>query len=155
MRVRARAAVAVLILAAALFWYDYSASSTFGTPARFFPYHVGLKPTTSNLSEGCMVIRHIGVWSVARLYGALSGSIGLLFGAIVALVAMAGGMAGVLDSSESGLASGGLGMMFGVGAVVFLPLCYGVMGVVVGAIGAALYNLFAGMFGGIELDTAP
>ena len=102
-----------------------------------------------------MVIRRIGVWSVARLYGGISATMGLVFGAIFALVAGLGGMAGGFRDSGSGGMSGVLGAMFGVGAIVILPLFYGVLGVVMGAIGAALYNLFAGMFGGIELETEP
>jgi len=43
-------------------------------------------------------------------------------------------------------------MMFGVGAIVFLPIFYGVIGAVGGAICAALYNVFAGMIGGVELN---
>ena len=35
--------------------------------------------------------------------------------------------------------------LMGVGAVIALPILYGVMGFVIGAIGAALYNFFAGM----------
>ena len=101
-----------------------------------------------------MVIRRIGVWSVSRLYGALSAAMGLLFGAIVALVSLAGGAAGAFGQSAES-ASGPLAMMFGLGAIVFLPLCYGLLGLGVGALGAALYNLFAGMFGGIELETEP
>lgn len=100
-----------------------------------------------------MVIRHVGVWSVARLYGALSASMGLLFGGIIALVSLAGGAAGAFGRNAD--LSGPLAMMFGVGAVVFLPLCYGILGVCAGAIGAALYNLYAGMFGGIHLETEP
>jgi len=42
--------------------------------------------------------------------------------------------------------------MFGMGAIVFLPIFYGVMGIVMGALTAVLYNLFAGLVGGIELD---
>jgi hypothetical protein len=102
-----------------------------------------------------MVIRRIGVWSVSRLYGALSAAMGLILGAIFALVGMAGGMAGALQESGAGPQAGVIGMMFGVGAIIILPIFYGVLGVVAGAIGAALYNLFAGMFGGIELETEP
>ncbi len=102
-----------------------------------------------------MVIRHVGVWSVSRLYGATSATIGLLIGACFALVAALGGMAGAMRDSGSGLASGGLGAMFGVGAIILFPLLYGVVGLAGGAIAAALYNLFAGMFGGIELETEP
>jgi hypothetical protein len=99
-----------------------------------------------------MVIRHIGVWSVARLYGGLCAAMGLLFGAIVALFSLLGGMAGAAADPGSGFASGTLGAVFGVGAIIFLPLFYGVLGVIMGALGAALYNLFAGLFGGIEMD---
>src|SRR5688572_27179154 len=101
-----------------------------------------------------MVVRRIGVWSAARLYGGLSAVMGLLFGAIVAIVALLGGMAGaaVPDASTSGFPTGALGALFGVGAIVLLPIFYGVLGIIMGALTAALYNLFAGLFGGIELD---
>ena len=101
-----------------------------------------------------MVVRRIGVWSAARRYGGLSATMGFLFGAVLALVALAGGLAGAADSSgpAAGLASGAMGAMFGVGAIIVLPIFYGVLGVGVGALTAALYNLFAGMFGGIEVD---
>jgi hypothetical protein len=103
-----------------------------------------------------MVIRRIGVWSVARLYGAMSASAGLLLGCLFAIASTLGGFAGAMrDSAGAGAGFGMLGMMFGVGAIVFLPLLYGVLGVVTGALAAALYNLFAGMFGGIELETEP
>jgi hypothetical protein len=45
-----------------------------------------------------------------------------------------------------------MGAIVGVGAVVMLPLMYGVFGIIGGAIGAALYNLFANLVGGVELD---
>jgi len=102
-----------------------------------------------------MVIRRVGVWSVARLYGGISAAMGLLIGACIALVAALGGMAGAMRESGTGLGAGGLGAIFGVGAIIILPLLYGILGLVMGAIAAALYNLFAGMFGGIELETEP
>jgi hypothetical protein len=43
--------------------------------------------------------------------------------------------------------------MMGVGAVVALPVFYGCMGFIAGAVGALFYNLFAGMVGGVELRT--
>ncbi len=42
------------------------------------------------------------------------------------------------------------GIMFGKG--LFIPVIYGVMGFVVGIIGAAIYNLVAGWIGGIEIE---
>lgn len=44
--------------------------------------------------------------------------------------------------------------MFGVGAVIALPIFYGILGIVMGALSAALYNLFAGIFGGIDIETS-
>jgi hypothetical protein len=42
--------------------------------------------------------------------------------------------------------------IFGVGAVVIMPILYGIMGAIGGAIGAILYNVFAGMVGGVALN---
>jgi hypothetical protein len=41
--------------------------------------------------------------------------------------------------------------VFGVGAIVFLPLIYGVLGAVMALVIAALYNFLAGWLGGVEL----
>ena len=40
----------------------------------------------------------------------------------------------------------------GVGAIVFFPILYGCMGFVATLIGAWLYNVVAGLVGGIEMD---
>ena len=42
----------------------------------------------------------------------------------------------------------GFGTMFAIG----MPVMYGVLGLVSGAIGASLYNLVAGWIGGIEVE---
>ena len=94
-----------------------------------------------------MVIRRVGVWSVARLYGALSAAMGLLIGLIIA-VASTIGMT-MAEGDEPPFLAG----IFGAGAVVILPLFYGCLGLVAGAIGAALYNLLAGMMGGVVIET--
>lgn len=103
-----------------------------------------------------MIIRRLGVWSVARLYAGIMGTFGLIGGVFFALMATVGGLAGAMASSASsrgaGLAAGGLSAIFGVGAIIILPICYAIAGLIGGAIGAALYNLFAGMFGGIEVE---
>lgn len=96
-----------------------------------------------------MVVRRVGVWSVARIYGAMLAGFGLIAGACLALFSMIG--AGL--ASQSGDAPAWLGPMFGIGAIVFLPVLYGVIGLVAGTVSALLYNLFAGLVGGVEFDT--
>lgn len=98
-----------------------------------------------------MVVKRVGVWSVARMYGALLAAMGLLFGLLIALVSLAG--ASFMSQAETSGAPTWIAPVFGVGAIVVLPICYGVMGIVVGAITAVLYNIFAGIVGGVVLET--
>jgi hypothetical protein len=46
----------------------------------------------------------------------------------------------------------GFGMMFGAGAIIILPICYGIGGGIVAAITALIYNLVSGWVGGLEVD---
>ncbi len=94
-----------------------------------------------------MIVKRFGVWSVAKVYGALSGAFGLLIGLCFALASAIG--IGLSDEEQPRF----IAAMFGAGAVIFLPVFYGVMGVVMGALSAALYNLFAGMVGGVRIET--
>jgi hypothetical protein len=93
-----------------------------------------------------MVIRKVGIWSVARMYGALSAGMGLLFGLIVAVASTVG--MSMADGDEPPFIAAAMG----VGAVVILPLFYGVIGICAGAIGGALYNLLAGIVGGVTIE---
>ena len=93
-----------------------------------------------------MVINRVAPFSFGKIMGTLYTILGLVIGCLFALASMAGSM-----FSEQAHA-GSLGAVFGVGAIIFFPLLYGVMGFVVSLIGAALYNLAAGIVGGIEID---
>ena len=93
-----------------------------------------------------MVIKRIGPLSFARLTGALYAVLGLVLGVLFSLIALAGGFA----SDVPGAA--GFGGAIGVGAVVVFPLLYGFLGFVMTLIGAWLYNLAAGIVGGVEVD---
>jgi hypothetical protein len=44
------------------------------------------------------------------------------------------------------------GMIFGTMAIVIFPILYGVMGGVVAALSALLYNFAARLIGGLEVD---
>ena len=95
-----------------------------------------------------MVLKSIGVMSAAKVVGVLYAVIGLLlgvlFGAVFAMIpTMASGPANEIP--------GWLAPMFGFGAIVFMPVLYGICGFVGGAIAAAIYNGLAGIIGGLEL----
>ena len=94
-----------------------------------------------------MVLKRIGPISVAKIAGTIYAIFGLILGAVLSVISMIGLAAG--GSSEAPAIAG---MMFGVGAVIWLPLFYGAAGFVASLIGAALYNVFANLVGGIELQ---
>jgi hypothetical protein len=97
-----------------------------------------------------MVIRQIGVGSLAKILAALYAFWGFIFGAIVAVVALAG--AGMSAASDNPM-PGWFGGLFGVGAIIFLPILYGLFGAIGGAITAVMYNVVAGMVGGLVVET--
>lgn len=96
-----------------------------------------------------MVLKRVGMVSVAKVWAILYAGIGLCVGAFVSLFAMAGAFAG-LANHQGGSAL--VGMLFGVGAIAIMPALYGILGLVVGLVGAALYDLVARWVGGIEVE---
>lgn len=92
-----------------------------------------------------MVVKSVGAFSFAKIMGTLYVIIGLVFGGLFTLVALAG-----FGGSGRGM---GMGAMFGIGAIILVPIVYGCIGFVATLIGAWLYNLAAGIVGGVELET--
>ena len=80
------------------------------------------------------VIKVIGVLSVAKIAGVIAALVGLVFGIPFAVVAYFTGPAWQLV------------------AAVALPLLYGALGFVGGALYAWLYNVVSGWVGGIEVN---
>jgi hypothetical protein len=103
-----------------------------------------------------MIIRKVNVASAAKVGGTLYAIIGLIIGVLVALISMVAGAgftaAAQNDPEMPRMVGSILGAMFGAGAILFFPILYGVMGVIFGALIAALYNLIAGITGGLSLD---
>ena len=95
-----------------------------------------------------MVINRVGPVSCAKITGILYALMGLIIGAFFSLFAVAGGM--MASSDRSG--AGAMGALVGVGAVIVFPILYGCMGFIATLIGAWLYNVAAGMVGGVEID---
>lgn len=93
-----------------------------------------------------MIVKRVGPMSFAKVAGMLYSLLGLCFGAIFSLIALVGAAAG----PDRGVP--GFGVLFGVAAIIVLPIFYGVLGFVFSLIGAGLYNLVAGWVGGVEMD---
>ena len=93
-----------------------------------------------------MVVRRIDPFSLAKVAAMLYAMLGLVFGTIISVFSVAGAFAG----GDSGPAM--FNAMFGAGAIVVLPILYGCFGFVMMLLMAALYNVAAGIAGGVELD---
>lgn len=87
-----------------------------------------------------MVLNRIGPRSAAKVVAVLYAIFGLVVGAFFSVAAL-------LRAD-----GGGIAPRWGVAAVVFFPVLYGVGGFIVTLITAWLYNVVAGAVGGVELD---
>ena len=96
-----------------------------------------------------MILHRIGVLSCAKVLGALYTGVGLILGFFFSLFGMLQSM--FLGGTDLGSGAAAFGFLFGIGAIVLLPIVYGVMGFIAGALGAFIYNLVSGFVGGMEL----
>jgi len=90
------------------------------------------------------MVKSVGVLSVAKIMGLIYGCMGLIFVPFFLLIGLLGTFAGQQKNPLAGI--------FSVGFAIFMPFLYGLMGFIMGAIGALLYNLFAKLVGGFELE---
>lgn len=95
-----------------------------------------------------MTITRVGVFSVAKIQAAIMAVFGLIIGVIYGLFFM---LFGAIMMSQSG-GSGASGVVIGLLMMVGIPIMYGIIGFIAGAIGALIYNLAAGFAGGIEIE---
>jgi hypothetical protein len=93
-----------------------------------------------------MIVRRVGPLSCAKVMGMLYALMGLIFGACISLFSFIGSAFAPKELP------GGFGILFGVGAIIVLPIFYGILGFITSLIGAALYNLVASWVGGVEMD---
>ncbi len=97
-------------------------------------------------------IKKLGILSVAKMYAAIFLVVSLLISIPYGLIIMVFGAAMMGTGQRAGLAAGGGSIIAGLAVMIILPIVYSAMGFVGGAIGALLYNLFAGFVGGIEIE---
>lgn len=96
-----------------------------------------------------MVLRSIGVLSAGKIMGTLYAAIGVLLGAMFALISLSGL---ALHQPGNGPNPMGFLLSFGAAAIIILPIMYGILGFIGGIMCAAIYNFVAGFVGGIEMD---
>ena len=95
-----------------------------------------------------MILRSIGVLSCGKVMGITYALLGLIVGLFMAMFSLAGVAANGPQGGNGPLPF----MAFGVAAVIIFPILYGIGGFIGGIIAAAIYNLVAGMAGGLELE---
>jgi hypothetical protein len=98
-----------------------------------------------------MRLKRLGVLSVALTLAAVYAVLGLLVGILFAMISVLGGGLAAMASAEGESLPPLFGLLFGAGAVVILPIFYGIIGFIGGAIAAGIYNLMAKLTGGIEM----
>lgn len=96
-------------------------------------------------------IKSVGVLSVAKIMGFIYGTMALIFVPFFLLFGLLGAM-GAMASSEHSNPFAALGVIGVVLLSLFIPLVYGAIGFVAGAIGALIYNLMAKWVGGIQIE---
>ena len=101
-----------------------------------------------------MTIRRFSVFSVAKIQGLLAFVIGLLIGVIYGLAFMIFGAAiSSLAARGDSQAMGGVGsIVVGLVIMIAVPVLYGILGFIGGAIGALVYNLAASVVGGVRFE---
>ncbi len=92
------------------------------------------------------IVKRVGVVSFGKVLGVLYALLGLIVGGLLSLLSLAGAFA----AQNRGQGVGAL--MFGAGAIIIVPIFYGLIGFIGGIIVAALYNVVASIAGGIELE---
>jgi hypothetical protein len=90
------------------------------------------------------IVKSVGVLSVAKIMGLIYLCMGLIFVPFFLLFGLLGTLAGQQKNPLAGI--------FSIGFALFMPIFYGLLGFIAGAIGALLYNLFAKLVGGFELE---
>jgi hypothetical protein len=101
-----------------------------------------------------MTIRRFNVFSVAKIQGFLAFVIGLLIGVIYGFAFMIFGAAiSSLAPQGDSQAMGGVGaIVIGLVIMIAVPILYSIIGFIGGAIGALVYNLAAGVVGGLKFE---
>ena len=99
-----------------------------------------------------MMIRRFGVISVAKMYALLMFIFGLIAGILYGLFFIIFGAAMTALGGNNNTAGGVSTVVIGIAMMIGIPLMYGVLGFIIGAIGALVYNALSGIIGGVKFE---
>lgn len=95
------------------------------------------------------VLKRIGVMSLAKFQAVIMAIFGFIVGLFMALLfAVLGSITRPYGAYSASDPFSGLGFA----VIIVFPIMYGIIGFIFGAITAFLYNVIAGIIGGIELE---
>ncbi len=94
------------------------------------------------------IIKSVGVLSCAKIFALVHFAIGLIFVPFFLIMDMVGAFAGAKAGNAFSAA-------VAVTMAVFMPFLYGLIGFIMGTLGAWIYNLASGWLGGIQLELQP
>ena len=97
-------------------------------------------------------LRRLDPVSLAKVMAMGYALIGLIAGAIIALLSFAGVGLGAAMAEHGGAESSLIAAALGVGAIIILPLFYAVMGFIGGLIAGLVFNVALRWAGGLQLD---
>lgn len=96
-----------------------------------------------------MIVKSMGVFSLARIMGIIYAFFGFIVGLFFSFFTLLGAFLGTtLEDFPESL----VGVIFGIGSVIFFPVLYGILGFIGGIITAGIYNLVAKWVGGLEIE---
>lgn len=97
-------------------------------------------------------IRRMGVFSCAKIYSITLAAMGLIVGVIYGLIFMVVGGAMMAGGGRNSGSAGASSLVIGLVMMIAIPVFYGIIGFIGGLIGGTVYNVAAGVVGGLELE---
>jgi hypothetical protein len=97
-------------------------------------------------------IKRMGIFSCAKIYSITLAAMGLIIGVIYGLIFMVVGGAMMAGGGRQSGTAGASSLVIGLVMMIAIPVFYGVIGFIGGLIGALVYNVAAGVVGGLELE---
>ena len=98
-----------------------------------------------------MQLKRIGVLSFAKTYAVVTAGIMLIIGVPLFLLMTLFGAA-MATQSRGGLGGFGFGLIGSLFFLVFMVVVYAIVGFIIGALMAVIYNVAAGFAGGVEME---